>query len=258
MKQKKNTSLPDTAFIRFKVVPLEATKPLPFKKKYLNGDGTHFSFPYNGQLVDVHITNGKGTSSNYISGYELILNSWEDFQKTTQSVNKEVFVWSMEHEKQVEVRSITQIYGSIFSWLAFLDINFYIVISMMILISIITMGAALLVLILEKTAAIGVLKSIGANNWLIRKVFLIQAAYLILRGLIWGNVIGISLCLLQQYGRIIPLDPAVYYLNAVPIQLDWFQLLLLNLGTLLICVLALIVPSYFITRISPVKAMKVA
>lgn len=126
----------------------------------------------------------------------------------------------------------------------------------MITISVITMGASLLVLILEKTSAIGLMKALGARDWTVRKVFLYQAVYLIFRGMFWGNLFGISISLLQMYFNIFPLDPQVYYLNAVPIELNWFYLLILNLCTILICILVLIIPSYFITRIRPTDAIK--
>ncbi|MEO9257484.1 MAG: FtsX-like permease family protein [Crocinitomicaceae bacterium] len=257
-----NSVIPDTAYLKISVTALTQEDSLipPSKNTlhrfFLNDEGTYYAFNFEGKKVKIRLVDGKGSSQHYISGYEVSVNNWEQLKNIDKTVKKTLFYWSMEKEKPIEIRSITQIYGSIFSWLSFLDINFLIIICMMIIISIITMGAALLVLILEQTAAIGVLKSLGSTNWLIRKVFLIQAGYLILKGLIWGNIIGIGLCFLQAQFHIIPLDSAVYYLNAVPIELDFTQLLLLNLGTLIVCVVSLILPTYFITRISPVKALK--
>lgn len=100
------------------------------------------------------------------------------------------------------------------------------------------------------------MKALGATNWSIRKVFLYQAGFLILRGMFWGNVLGIGLCFLQKYGKVIRLNPEVYYLNAVPIDLSITAILVLNVATLVVCMLALIIPSYVITRISPVKAIR--
>jgi len=114
----------------------------------------------------------------------------------------------------------------------------------------------LLVMILVKTNFIGMMKAIGATNWSIRKIFLYQAGFLILRGMFWGNLIGIGFCLLQSQFGIIKLNPEVYYLNAVPVELNLFAILMLNAATLVVCILALIVPSYVITRISPVKAIR--
>jgi lipoprotein-releasing system permease protein len=118
------------------------------------------------------------------------------------------------------------------------------------------MGSALLVMILVKTNFIGMLKALGAKNWSIRKIFLYQAGFLILRGMFWGNLIGIGLCLLQKYFHVLKLNPEVYYLNAVPIDINIFSILILNAATLIVCLLALIIPSYVITRISPVKAIR--
>jgi lipoprotein-releasing system permease protein len=111
-------------------------------------------------------------------------------------------------------------------------------------------------MILVKTNFIGMMKALGASNWTIRKVFLHQAGFLILRGMIWGNAIGIGFCIIQKYFKIIPLNSEVYYLNAVPIDINIGTILLLNIATLLVCIIALIIPSYIITRISPAKSIK--
>ena len=127
---------------------------------------------------------------------------------------------------------------------------------MMVIVAAINMISALLILIIEKTTLIGILKALGMNNWGVRKVFLINATYLIVRGLFWGNVIAIALSLLQMKFGIIKLDPESYYVREVPINFDWFNLLLINLGTFGICVLVLIIPTYVVTRISPIKAIR--
>ena len=126
----------------------------------------------------------------------------------------------------------------------------------MLLIGIINMGSALLVMILLRTSFIGLLKSIGASSWSIRKIFLYQVSFLILKGMFWGNLIGIGFCFLQDYFKIIKLNPEVYYLIAVPIELNISSILLINLATLIVCLLAMIIPSYVITRISPSKSIK--
>ena len=126
----------------------------------------------------------------------------------------------------------------------------------MILVAGINMITALLVLILERTQMIGILKALGSDNTSIRKVFLYNAGYLILRGLFWGNLIGLSILLTQKYFGFITLDPETYYVNEVPIYLDFGYIFLLNIGTLLLCLLMLIVPSIVISKISPVKSIK--
>ena len=126
----------------------------------------------------------------------------------------------------------------------------------MVVVATINMVVALLVLILERTQMIGILKALGANNWMVRKIFLYNAFYLIVRGLFWGNLIGIGLLLIQKYFGIIQLNPENYYVNVAPVYLDWTYILLLNLGTVFICLLVLLIPSYIITKISPVKAIR--
>ena len=126
----------------------------------------------------------------------------------------------------------------------------------MILVATINMVVALLVLILERTQMIGILKALGANNWVVRRVFLYNAFYLIVRGLFWGNLIGIALLLIQQQFGVVQLNPENYYVNQAPVYLNWGYIVLLNLLTISVCFLVLIVPSYLITKISPVKAIR--
>jgi lipoprotein-releasing system permease protein len=118
------------------------------------------------------------------------------------------------------------------------------------------MVVALLVLILEKTQMIGILKALGYSNLGIRKIFLYQAVYLIGKGLFWGNLLGLLLLFVQGYFGIIQLDPASYYVNTAPVYITWWHIAVLNLGTTLICLLVLLVPSYMISRILPASAIR--
>jgi lipoprotein-releasing system permease protein len=118
------------------------------------------------------------------------------------------------------------------------------------------MSVMLLVLILEKTKLIGVLKALGGNNWSIRKVFLYNASYIVLIGLFWGNLIGLSLLFLQKGFKLFPLNPDNYYVTKVPVYIDFWYIIALNIGTFVLCFLLLIIPSYIITKISPVKAIR--
>jgi len=131
-----------------------------------------------------------------------------------------------------------------------------VIIAIMILIAGINMITALLVLILERTQMIGILKALGNHNWSIRKIFLYNAAFLIGKGLFWGNLIGIGLLLIQKYLGVITLNPETYYVNQAPVHLSIPALLWINLGTLLLCIMMLIVPSFIVSKISPVKAIK--
>jgi lipoprotein-releasing system permease protein len=151
---------------------------------------------------------------------------------------------------------VRQRYPFIMDWLNLLDTNVYFILGLMVLISGITMMATLLILILEKTNMIGTLKAMGATDKSIRKIFIYNAIYLIVRGLILGNIIGIGLSLLQLKFSLIPLDPDTYYMDTIPIYLNWGYILLLNLGTIFITALMMLWPSRIISRISPIKALR--
>lgn len=153
-------------------------------------------------------------------------------------------------------QSIEQLYPSIFAWLEVLDTNVVVILVLMLGVAGFTMISGLLILILERTNMIGILKALGAPDLTIRRIFLYFSAFLILKGMFWGNLIGISLCLAQKYGGIVHLDPKTYYVEVVPVLIDVPLLLLLNLFTLLVSVLMLVGPSLLISRIKPVKAIR--
>lgn len=152
--------------------------------------------------------------------------------------------------------TIEEKYFNIFEWLKLFDFNIVVILIIMIVVATINMVVALLVLILERTQMIGILKAVGANNWSIRKIFLYNAGYLILRGLLFGNLIGIGVLLIQKYFGIIKLNPENYYVTQAPVAIDIPYIVALNLGTVLVCLLVLLIPSYIITKISPVKAIR--
>ena len=156
----------------------------------------------------------------------------------------------------LDTQTISQKYYSIFEWLSLFDFNIALIIGIMILVAGINMITALLVLILERTQMIGILKALGAGDWSIRKIFLYNAGYLIVLGLFWGNFIGIGLLALQKFFKLVPLDPRTYYVTEVPIYLHWDYIVAVNLGTLFLCMLMLLIPSLIIAKISPVRAIK--
>jgi lipoprotein-releasing system permease protein len=156
----------------------------------------------------------------------------------------------------LDTKTIIEKYSYIFEWLQLFDFNIIVILIVMILVATINMVVALLVLILERTQMIGILKALGANNWTVRKIFLYNAFYLIVRGLFWGNLIGISLLLIQQNFGVIQLNPENYYVNQAPVYLNLGYILMLNLLTVTVCFLVLLIPSYIITKISPVKAIR--
>ncbi|MGY0393074.1 ABC transporter permease [Bizionia sp. KMM 8389] len=147
-------------------------------------------------------------------------------------------------------------FESIFEWIHIFVKNIYGIIGIMVLVAGFNMITALLVLILERTQMIGILKALGSNNWTIRKIFLYNASYLIALGLFWGNLIGVGILLVQKYFKIFPLDPNVYYVSEAPVYLSISYIAVLNLGTFVMCLLMLLIPSYIITKISPVKAIR--
>ena len=192
------------------------------------------------------------------------INKWTD----KQVGNFEVFVDDFDELDQkgnevyentgsfLDTQTISQKFYTIFEWLSLFDFNVALIIGIMILVSGINMITALLVLILERTQMIGILKALGSSDWNIRKIFLYNAGYLIILGLFWGNLIGIGLLLLQKYFKLIPLDPRTYYVTEVPVYINWEYIIAVNVGTLLLCMAMLLIPSLIISRISPVKAIK--
>lgn len=153
-------------------------------------------------------------------------------------------------------RTVEEIYPQIFDWLNLLDVNIWVILILMTGVAGFTMISGLLIIILERTNMIGVLKALGADNVSIRKIFLSLSVFLIGRGMLWGNAIGLSICIIQYFFQPIRLDPATYYVNTVPIELHVGWYLLINLGTLLVSVLMLIAPSYLISHIHPAKSIR--
>jgi lipoprotein-releasing system permease protein len=152
--------------------------------------------------------------------------------------------------------TVIESYPTIFVWLSELDLNAKVMLILMILVGTINMISALLIIILERTSMIGILKAMGAKNWTIQKIFLYNASYLVGIGLVLGNVFGLGISLFQHRTHFFTLDEASYYMKFVPMQLHWSDVLLLNLGTMVICLLVLIIPSMLVAKISPVKAIR--
>ena len=188
-------------------------------------------------------------TKDQVAGFEVILNDYNDLNKMSEYVYENIGY-------ELDSKNIEQLNPQIFDWLGLQDMNVIIILTLMIIVAAINMISCLLILILERTTMIGTLKALGAKNASIRKIFLYTAANLIGKGLIWGNVIAIVLCLIQQKFGIITLPQESYYVSTVPINLNIFHLLLLNAGTLLVCMVILIIPSFIISKISPVKAIR--
>ena len=157
---------------------------------------------------------------------------------------------------RLNVETIREMKPEIFTWLELTDMNVIVILVLMLLVAGVNMVSSLLILILERAQMIGILKSLGATNSSVRLVFLYNAAFLTSKGLFWGNLIGISLAAAQYYFHIVPLDPSSYYVDTVPINLQLWHLLALNLGTLVTIVAMLVVPSLIVAKISPVRALR--
>jgi lipoprotein-releasing system permease protein len=186
-----------------------------------------------------------------VGGFEIILDDFDQLREKGNEVYESI-------GSDLDATTITANYPTIFEWIELFDNNTWFIIAIMILVAGINMITALLVLILERVPMIGILKALGSSNWSIRKVFLYNAGYLILKGLFWGNLIGLSLIFLQSQFGIITLDPENYYVFEVPVIVSVWSVLLLNLGTLILCFAMLIVPSIIITSIQPSKSIKFA
>jgi lipoprotein-releasing system permease protein len=152
---------------------------------------------------------------------------------------------------------ITERSPEMFSWLKMLDINVIVIIVLMVAISIVNMTSALLIIILERQNMIGTLKAFGIRDGAVLRIFLYNAAFIIGKGVLWGNAIGIGLCLLQFFTGILTLDPTNYYVSEVPVKMEWMFILALNAVTMLVCIVALIIPALYVTTITPIKAIRV-
>lgn len=184
-----------------------------------------------------------------VGGYELRVNDFNKLEEIESRVYENL-------DLKLKSFTVKQNYPSIFEWLSLLDVNTEVILVLMLAVAVINMISALLIMILERTNMIGILKALGSTNWEVRKIFLYNAAYLIGLGLILGNLLGIGLGLIQLYSHFISLDQASYYIDFVPVQLEVMDILLLNAGTLLISLFVLLVPSLLVTRISPLKAIR--
>jgi lipoprotein-releasing system permease protein len=196
-----------------------------------------------------HIQRINKWSPNQVGAFEVFINDFDAIKTTGEKIYDQT-------SSNLDTKTIIEKYSYIFDWLQLFDFNIIVILGVMILVATINMVVALLVLILERTQMIGILKALGANNWMVRKVFLYNAFYLIVRGLFWGNLIGIALLLIQQQFGVIRLNPENYYVNQAPVYFNLWHIILLNLLTVGVCFVVLLIPSYIITKISPVKAIR--
>lgn len=196
-----------------------------------------------------HIQSLNKWDENQVGGFEVFVEDFRNIDAMWENIYNIIGY-------ELNATSIKTLYPQIFDWLDLQDMNVVIILILMVAVAVINMISTLLILILEKTNMIGVLKALGTKNFSVRKIFLYNAGFIIGRGLLFGNLLGLGLALIQQYFRVITLDQESYYVPYVPINLEILPVVFLNVGTLLLCLLFLIVPSFVITKISPVKAIR--
>ena len=202
-------------------------------------------------IIDIRVIQQLlGWESDQVGGFEVFLEDIDDLPVFREYIYYEVL------PNRLVGESIQQKNPAIFDWLEFQNINERIIIILMIIVAIINMITALMILIIERTNMIGILKAMGSTDWDIRKIFLYQATLIIGSGLLWGNLLGIGLCLAEDYFHFITLQEENYYLSYAPIDLKFWTILLLNIGTVLITLIFLVIPTYLVTKISPIKAIR--
>lgn len=202
-------------------------------------------------IVDIrHLQKLNGWTNEEVGGFEVALTDMQQLDAMTEYINDHVA------GTEVKVQSMKEINPNIFEWLALQNTNEQLILSLMLFVALINMATALLILILERTNMIGILKALGATNGAIRMLFLCNAALIVGVGIVLGNAIGLGLCWLQYRYGIVTLDEESYYIHIAPIEVDWQLLAWINIGTLLLSILVLIIPSYLVTRIDPIKAIR--
>ncbi|HNZ85646.1 MAG TPA: FtsX-like permease family protein, partial [Paludibacteraceae bacterium] len=208
-------------------------------------------------LADLrHIQRLNGWEENEITGVEILVTDYRKLDDITDAVFMQTANRFEEKGNTYYTRSIKQLQPQIFGWLDLLDMNVWVILILMLTVAGFSMISGLLILILERTNMIGILKALGGKNWFIRKIFLYQAFFLVGKGMLWGNILGISLALLQQQFNIITLDPLTYYVNTVPINLNLWYIVFVNALCLFFSLLVLLAPSHMIAKIEPSKAIR--
>ncbi|MCE5332245.1 MAG: ABC transporter permease [Bacteroidales bacterium] len=208
-------------------------------------------------LTDLrHVQRLNDWDEKQYSGLEILINDFDKLDETGDAVYNVTAAQYTATGQAYYTQTIKQMNPQIFGWLDLLDMNVWVILILMLAVAGFNMISGLLILILERTNMIGILKSVGATNWSVRKIFLYHSFFLVGKGMLWGNVIGLTLCAIQYFTGIIPLNPEAYYVATVPITFNWFYIVLLNIGTFLASILMMIGPSYLITKIDPAKIIR--
>ena len=208
-------------------------------------------------FTDLHTANKlNGWTDNQVTGIEVLAKDFEKVNDTANQFIDNINRTSDEQGNSLTSETIYELYPQVFSWLELLDINVWIILALMVCVAGFTMISGLLIIILERTQMIGILKALGARNNTIRHTFLWFSVFIIGQGLFWGNIVGIGIVLLQKYTGFITLDAQTYYVSEAPMELNLPLIALINIATLFICVFVLIAPSYLISHIHPAKSMR--
>ncbi len=227
---------------KFKIIGIYATNFVEYDKLFI--------------ITDLrHVQNLNNWTEKQISGFELVISDFDKIDETGENINDFISKSSI-YNNLYFTQTIKQLNPQIFGWLDLLDMNVWVILFLMLAVAGFNMISGLLILILERTNMIGILKSLGATNWSIRKIFLYHSFFLIGKGMIWGNFIGLLICTIQYFTGVIPLDPEAYYVTSVPISFNWLYIVALNIGTLIASLLMMIGPSYLITKILPSKIIR--
>ena len=208
-------------------------------------------------ITDLYTVNRlNGWQKGQVSGMELEVNEYSRLEPVKEEIRARVDTQVDAYGGTYYTQSVEEVNPQIFAWLDLLDMNVWVILFLMTGVAGFTMISGLLIIILERTNMIGVLKALGADNFAIRKIFLSFSVFLIGRGMLWGNIIGVALCFIQSQFHLFKLDPATYYVDRVPIEFNIWIYLLLNVCTLLVSVLMLVGPSFLVTRIHPAKSIR--
>lgn len=195
-------------------------------------------------------------TDDMVTGAELTVNDFKQLSTTANDIINRVNRTQDQYGNTFSSKTIRELSPQIFSWLDLLDLNVWIILAIMTAVAVVTMISGLLIIILERTTMIGVLKALGARNSTVRHTFLWFAAFIIGKGLLIGDALALALILLQKFTGFAKLDPQTYYVDVVPVELDWMLIVALNIATMLIALFVLIAPSYLVSHIHPAKSMR--
>lgn len=246
------TTDPDTAFLHISVNSTSSgclCEGVSAANDYEGVNDSTLLYTYESGTITTVFHSPGSTRDNYVGGYEVLLNDFKHLKHASSILKSESL-------GMFNINTIDEMHQDIFGWLGMLDANVYIIIILMIIVAVINMTAALLILILERANMIGVLKALGSTNWSVQKIFLFNGAILILKGLIIGNAVAFLLIFLQNEFGFIQLNQSTYFVKEVPMYFTPGYVVLLNVFTLIVCIAVLMIPTLFVTRITPVKAIR--